>query len=425
MQKKLFGNLIFILVMLSFLLVDNNIAYSESVQKAVVATVAPDWSSSAHSIISVDAVDGHRSCQNNLFPTSTSDIGINAYGKYFYRIERYQGDNVTKFDINNPSTLIWQFSTNDKNEEGSSNPYSLIFVNETKAYLLRYGKTKAWIVNPSANIESEFKIGELDLSAYADADGIPEMTEGIIIQERLYIITQRLDRNNNWTPNTPYIAIFDTKTDKAINAGIPNSDGFTGIPLPIKNPASITYLKENNKIYIQAIGSYESSWSGIPADYSGGIISIDPSNYNISMVLDDGDTINHPYGNISGMAIISATKGYFIGYSGWEDNALYTFNPSNGQVNGITNSYLVNKNLAGMESGTYVDKNNMIWVCNSSDAEIIILDTKDDSVNEKVSTELNPKKVIFMTVGDEGDDETTKSDDSNDSFCFIKSIFGE
>ena len=32
-----------------------------------------------------------------------------------------------------------------------------------------------WIVNPSATTSGEFKIGELDLSPYADSDGIPEM----------------------------------------------------------------------------------------------------------------------------------------------------------------------------------------------------------------------------------------------------------
>ena len=391
---------------------------------AVAATVASDYSSAAHSVISVEPVNGARTVQNDLLPTATSDISLSAYKNFFYRIERYQADNITKFDINAPDVPVWQFSTMDENETGTSNPYGLFFVNSQKAYLLRYGTTKAWIVNPSATTQANFKIGELDLSAYADSDGIPEMTYGVIIGYKFFILMQRLDRDNSFLPsNTPYIAVFDVSNDKEIDTGTTNDDNLMGIALNVKNPGAIQYLEQNNTIYIQAVGDYGSSWSGRDPEYSGGIISINPETYEVKTVLDDGDADNHPYGNISGMSIISSTKGYFVGYAGWGDNSLYTFNPSSGDAAVLANNELKNKNIAGMASGTYADQNNMLWVCNQTDSQIIILDTADNSINEKISTNLNPVSIVFTyekIVNKESEKDTT-DDGGGSGGCFIAS----
>jgi hypothetical protein len=155
-------------------------AFSETTQTAVIATVAADYSSGAHAVADVDPVGGPRAIQNNFLPT-ISDIMVTAYENYFYRIEKFQGDNVAKFDIADPDTPIYQYSVIGSDETGSANPHALIFASAEKAYLLRYGMTTAWIVNPSAESEAEFKIGELDLSAYADDDGLPEMENGVIV----------------------------------------------------------------------------------------------------------------------------------------------------------------------------------------------------------------------------------------------------
>ena len=369
--------------------------YSASTQTGVVATVAPDWSSAAHSVISVDPVGGPRSVSNDLLPTSTSDITVNAYGKYFYRIERYQSDSVTKFDVSSPGTPIWQYSTLDTGEGDSSNPHDLVFVSSTKAYLTRYGSTKAWVVNPSTVTEAGFKIGELDLSSYADADGVPEMTGGVIANGKLFIILQRLD--SSFCPsNMAYVAVFDVATDTEIDTGL-GQGGKKGIPLPIKNPLSIQYLSQNNTIYVQGVGSFPGFCSS-EYEYTGGIASINPITYATGMVLDDGDSTDHPYGVISGMMIASPQKGYFVGYDGWKDNTLYKFNPSTGVVAGALDGFK-GISISGMESGTYLDKNDMLWVCNQTAYTVDIVDTKDNTIDESVSTSLSPQRVAFCTSG--------------------------
>ena len=290
---------------------------SEIIQTAVVVCSSASWDSGTHSIISVDPVGGPRYCKNNLLPTSCSDLTVVTYGSCFYRIERFNADNITKFSINDPDTPIWQYSTKDENDTVSStNPHTIIFASDEKAYLLRNNTPIAWIINPSANSEAEFKTGELDLHSYND-DGIsPEMTNGVIVGGKFFILLQRLDQDNSWIPDTPYLAVYDLATDTEIDTKIPNNDGVSGIPLPIKNPGAIQYLEINNTIYVQGAGRFE--FSG-PADYSGGIVTVNPSTYESALLLDDGNDTDHPYGNISGMAILSPIKGYFVGYAGWGD----------------------------------------------------------------------------------------------------------
>ncbi len=367
---------------------------SPEAQTAVAATVAADWSSAAHSVVSVGPVGGPRSAQNDLVPSATSDISVVSEGEHFYRLARFGADSVTKFHVDSPSSPLWQFSV--RGDETSANPHDLVFLSDQKAYLLRYGSTRAWIVNPSAASEAGFKIGELDLSLYADSDGLPEMEGGVIVNDKLFIIMQRFDRDNNWVPsNTAYAAVFDTTTDAEIDTGQGSADGLKGIPLPIKNPVSIQHLSLNNLIYIAGPGQYPSTWSDPTGyEYTGGILSLDPETYQTTFILDDGDANDHPYGAFAGLAVASPTKGYFVGYAGWGDNTLYTFDPGRGVVTGAV-AGLENKNITGMESGIYFDRNGMLWVCDQTEAQVVIVKTADDTVDETVGTDLNPAKVVF------------------------------
>jgi hypothetical protein len=367
-------------------------------QSAVVATIASDYSSGAHSIVDVDPVGGPRDVQNSILPT-ISDISVDAYGDYFYRLERFGAasfHNVTKFAIDAPDTAIWQYST-EGNESGS-NPSDMVFVSATKAYLLRYGSNTAWIINPSTTTEAGFKTGELDLSAYADSDGIPEMTGGVIVDGKLFILFQHLDRDNGWSPaDNSLVAVIDTAADIEL----------AQITVPVANPQSIQYLAANNTIYVAGVGGYGFAPFG-------GLATIDPDAYTSSLLID-----GQPYGGVPGVAIVSATKGYFIGYGGWQDNTLYTFDPSAGIPAPTVVTGFEGVSLSGMQNGVYIDQNNMLWICNQTDGQIDILDTTTDMVDESIDTTLNPSAVVFVIgdAGDAGDDD----DDDEDPFdtCFF------
>ncbi|MBW1893582.1 MAG: hypothetical protein JRI91_07800 [Deltaproteobacteria bacterium] len=382
-------------------------AHAAVTQTAVVAMAAADYSSGAHTTVSVEPVGGPRTLQENLVP-SGSDLTVVAYGKYFYRMERSGAQNVTKFDINSPATAIWQFST--EGSEIDTYAHDLVFASETKAYLLRNRSPILWIVNPSATTEAEFKIGEIDMSAYADEDGNPEMHSGVIVDGLLFITLQRFNPTV-WpvTYSTPWVAVFDTTDDSEVDTG--QGDGTRlGIPLPLENPGAIQYLEDNDTVYVQGTGQYTADASGIA--------TINPSTYASALILDAAD---HAFGAISGMVIISPSKGYFVGYAGWGDNTLYSFNPSDADPIGTPISGLENLSIGGTETGAYLDQNRMLWVCTSTftAASIVVLNTSDDSIDETIATSLVPLKVAFSQ---DDTDEIHASDPDNDSGCFIGNL---
>ncbi len=391
--------------------------------KAVVGTVAADYSVYAHSVVDVDPPGGPRTVLNELLPTA-SNVTLSAYAGHFYRIERMNADNVAKFHVSDPETPIWQYSTLDSPDETTGNPGDMVFAGPEKAYILRYGKRTAWVVDPQAQTEAGFKTGVLDLGAYGDQDEIPEMQSGVVVDNKLFILLQRLDRNNEWIPNTAYVAVFDTNRDVEIDTGKDAAIGVKGIPLPVKNPLAAQYVEADGYIYIQGVGKYGSSWSGVPAMYDGGVARLDPNTYTVEMVVDDGNEFNHPYGLISGMVVVSPSKGYFVGYNGWEDNTVYIFNPATGEIGGSVPA-LSNKAIAGMEGGLHPDKNGMVWICNQTDARIDILNPNSDTIDESVYTSLNPLQVVFADAASGTDPGTGtgsgNDDDDDDDNCFINS----
>jgi|GEM_PF-3349909 len=206
--------------------------------KAIVVTATATYSSGAHSIVPIEQTDGERTPTNNL-TADTSDMAIDSYGDHFYRIQRYMSDSVMKFHIDNPGQVrdnvntadpdvIWQFSAMDdydENDEGlsSTNPHALAIYSESRGFLSRYESSYVWVVNLQAEKQSDFKIGKLDLSAYDDDDGIPEMSSTVIADGKLFIAMQRLYRDSDgiWKANraSSYIAVFNPETYDEIDAG--------------------------------------------------------------------------------------------------------------------------------------------------------------------------------------------------------------
>ena len=194
------------------------------------------------------------------------------YGEQFYRIGRYKQDNITRYDFNNPSLVEWQFGTDDSvPDSDSSNPYDLVFVNESKAYVIRYGASSIWVVDPSVSSSDDdlFKIGEIDLQAYDD-DGVPEMSAAVIHNNRLYVVMQAMDDSS--TPGDAYLAVIDTTTDEEINV---NDDALNGYPLSVKNPLGLDVI--DNNLFVLGVGRYARNWLPVPApaEYTGGIEKID------------------------------------------------------------------------------------------------------------------------------------------------------
>ncbi len=356
---------------------------------AVVATAAPDFSSGAVSLANTIAP---YAAQNGLDAT-ISDIAVRGDGDHYFLIKRFGTDQIQRYDAATPATPTYTYSTNDSSTE-DSNPRDLIIASETKGYLIRYGSGKLWIVNPSATTEAAFKIGEIDLSQY-DADGVPEMSAGLIKNGKLYVAMQRLDSSFAATQNG-YVAVIDTATDIEISTGA-NSSGLNGIELPLRDPYRLVSVPDSNAILVAADGGYDGSFN---QQYDGGVVSIDPDNsYGTTLLLDDGDSNSHPYGTFADVTVAAGDRGYFIGSTGFGGTqSLYRFNP------GSPDTPVPVSNFQNLELGPIaVDPNGNLWLgqINTSAPGLTVLGFQGGTetvLEPLIDTVLTPLNIDFVSV---------------------------
>jgi hypothetical protein len=349
---------------------------------AVIAGVSFDYTTSDISIAKTEApfdvVTGYDT-------KSQSDYGLDGFGSHYYRIGRYEIDTLSKYSIANPNLPVWEFSTKAPSES-TKNPYDMVFESETKAYLIRYESPVSWVIDPSVSQAegSSFKTGEIDLSAYNDADGAPESSKGVIANGKLFILMERLDKTAGWVPGEAYVAVFDINTLQEIDTNTTDApSNLKGIKLDIRNPNELRVV--GDRIYVSAVGNY------YPQEFTGGIQSIDLDTYALANVLDDGPEL----GQISGLAIVSPTLGYFKGYTGWMNEALYQFNPSTGEVVDEPVNGLSGLMLTFLEVGP----DNTLWVGVGSEEapHVLVLNTADNTETGRIDLQRNPSEISFVS----------------------------
>lgn len=347
---------------------------------AFIGGQAADYSSSSLAII--DAQNPSQ-VQTGLNSNSSSDLVLSHYGKDFYMIYRYGANHIVKYNADAPSSPIWDCST--EGSDTNSNPYQVVQVSDSKAYILRYGTGKVWVVNPSISDSSkcatEFKTGEIDLSRY-DADGIPEMATATAVNGKLYIGMQRL---TSFSPDqNSQIAVIDITTDTVEQV----------IDLTSRNIQKLQYVASLNALYAVSVGKY-AAWDGsTPAEYTGGIEKINLSDLSTQLVIDDTTDTKQ----ISDMVVINDNKGYFISYASYQNNTLYQFNPQTGEILSDTNDAyipvagLANQNLANISVNPL---NSALWI--STTSGITTLDSETNTVKESlIDTGMNPTAIEFI-----------------------------
>ena len=384
---------------------DNNSTAPDTEEKVVVSTAAADFSSGAHAVIGTESP---YDALTELNP-DVSNLAVRARGADFFRFNR-DTHTVAKYDIENPETPVWEHSLDD-----GANPHDLVFLSDSKAYLLQYQKDNGLIVDPSAAEAGQFVTNTtaLDLSAYAndtssDADGydaVPQMQSGVVVGDRAYLVMQRLidDPEGGFSKiqETAYVAVFDTRTNTEIDTN-PNTDGLKGIKLAVRNPGHIVHDEANNQLVIGAAGDYEPA-SSDENSTSGGVETInladtdcsDGSCYSTNQILDDSQGI----GEVMGIAVADADTAYAIGYKGWGDSGLYAFNPQDGTLETENGSPKAIANLSGTNLGDIaMSPSGKLWVGvgDSNDPGLTVIDPNDHSVVvERISTTLNPGSIAF------------------------------
>lgn len=321
--------------------------------------------------------------QTGLNSNTSSDVKINHYNQDFYLIYRYNANHITKYNTSAPTTPIWDCST--EGNDTNSNPYQIIQVASDKAYVLRYGTGKVWIVNPSISNSSQcatdFKTGEIDLSSFDD-DGIPEMATGVYVNGKLYVGIQRL---TYFSPDQNSQVVVINTADNSIEQTI---------DLSSHNIQKLQYVPALNALYAVSVGKY-AAWDGsAPAQYTGGVEKINLSDHSTQVVVDDNEDTQQ----ISDMAIINENKGYFINYASYQNNTLYQFNPQTGEILSEANGSftpiagLASQNLANLSINP---QNQNLWIGTTSG--VTTVNTQTNTVEESlIDTQMNPTSMVFI-----------------------------
>ena len=411
-----------------------------------IQTVAADYSSSAVAIgcSAGGLVDG------NLIK-SGSDYTVSAGSESLYHIGRNYIDTIAQYSLEVSDVENWSYSANDA-DESTSNPYKLIEVSSSKAYLIRYNKSKAWIVNPSASNAEDFKIGELDLSAYlattviqtpsldidgneifkqddngekiqvTDFNGDPvfetidgqevakyeiltedqnvtatatDMSDAVIVNEKLYIAMQRL--RNGATGDGQY-GPYDVRSysnDSLVAVFDITTDEEIDASPSDDTFNAITLAGHNvQSLNVQGDKIYAASQGDYYQDF--GLLEVINTNDNSVSTLIEGSS---EIGAIKDSAVVSATLGYVLTDSSGFVNDVWTpkhklfpFNPTSGKMDSVMSDFN-NIFLTDIAAGP----NGYLWVLSavSSNPGVYKVNTTGAETNLFLATTLNPNKITF------------------------------
>ncbi len=185
----------------------------------------------------------------------SGDAIVREHGGLLYVVNRYLADNVQVID---PAA---NYLTIHENSVGpGSNPQDIVVLNENRAYISRYESTWLYEFDPATGSV----IDSIDLSLFADGDGLPEMSRMALDGDHLFVQLQRLDRNFFWTPVSPsYLAVIDISTNQLVDTDHGQA-GIQAISLAGTNPGfPMTRDESSRKLYVSELGSYGSLDGGI------------------------------------------------------------------------------------------------------------------------------------------------------------------
>jgi WD40 repeat protein len=278
---------------------------AEATEFAFITTT--DYSSGCASVVWLDPDYTTEICAAPIH----SDAVARWYGGLIYVINREGADNIQILDPEDGFSTLSQYSTGN-----GTNPKDIAFVSPGKAFVSRYDSNDLLIMDPSTGTH----LGTIDLSLFADGDGLCEMDHMLIKDGILFVSIQRIDRNNFWIPvGDSYVAVIDAAADTLIDTD-PASPGVQAIPLSASNPyTDLKFDSDGYTILVSCVGFWGLS--------DGGIEMIDPASMSsLGFMI----TESAAGGDIIEFEILSADKGYMIIATPSFTTSIVPFDPSAG-----------------------------------------------------------------------------------------------
>ena len=358
--------------------------------QAVVTTT--DYSSGSLSSLDLQT---HVATRDHL--TIHSDAVVRVYRDEVYVLNRLGQDNVIVLHSGDLKTPLTQYSTGN-----GSNPHDLAFVSEDKAYISRYERTQLLVVNPVTGDS----LGAVDLSGFADADGLPEMSQLALYGNRLFVACQRLDRDNGYVPaDVSIIAVIDVATDQVVDVD-ENAAGVQGIAMAGKNPAGA--VQRGGKWLLSTVNTF--------ADLTdGGIEVIDLANLRSEGIALGEMALG---GNLGSLTMVSDSEGYVVVTDANFANAVKRFDLATQFVSpsleGLSGGFV--PGLGAFGNGLYVLDQGSSTDPESAGVKVFDVNTHQ-LVAGPISTGLPPSSIAF--VGSPADFDGNCMVDFDDFSVFV------
>jgi len=186
-----------------------------------------------------------------------SDAIARVHDGLVYVVNRLYADNIQVLDPADGFSTVRQFSVGP-----GTNPKDIAFVSDTRAYVTRYETPWMLEVDPTTGAITD----SIDLSVFADADGLPEPATMAVVGDRLFVGVQRIDRDDYWLPVAPsWLAVIDAESNTLVDVD-PGTPGMQGIELTGTNPYTDMLVGEDGTtLYVGESGAWNALDGGIEA----------------------------------------------------------------------------------------------------------------------------------------------------------------
>ena len=305
-----------------------------------------------------------------------SDAVVRFHDGMIYVINRLGQDNIIVLDAVDVSTPLIQFSVGN-----GTNPQDIEVVAADKAYITLYERSEVLVVDPRNGTE----LDRIDLSSFADDDGLPEAAQIVRVGQRIYVSCQRLDRNTTWGPaDNSFLAVIDIDSNSLIDVD-PEIEGIQGIVLSSPNPN--TLIPVDQSIVVSTVAHF--------GDRLGGIEIIDTQNNRGSGLAVSEEDLG---GDLNGIALVNDERGFAIISDENFANYVVPFNLQSRQVGpalqSLSGGYIPDLAVDGnrlivADQGSFSDPNS---------AGLKIFDATDYSLlRGPISTGLPPVSIAVLS----------------------------
>ena len=173
----------------------------ESGLSGQVVLTTTDFSTGALSVL--DLATGE--VEEGVAPTSPDPL-VTVSGGQVIQLNGYLHDTVRIYEPHDWSEPLGEYGVGQ-----AANPHDAEQING-ELWLSLYGRDALEIREPASGV----LLDTVDLSTWADADGLPEAASLLMVESRLLVALQRFDRTRDWAPLPGHIVAIDTDTRQVV-----------------------------------------------------------------------------------------------------------------------------------------------------------------------------------------------------------------